>query len=52
MTEKMGMEVIFKLEVKSKSNSRCIFFLLKTMYFIENLLDISIMSYIYYALRD
>lgn len=26
MTEKMGMEVIFKLEVKGKSNSQCIFF--------------------------
>lgn len=42
MTEKMGMAVIFKLEVKGKSNSQCIFFLLKTMYFIENLFDISL----------
>lgn len=25
MTEKMGMDIIFKLEVKGKSNKQCIF---------------------------
>lgn len=51
MTEKMGMVVFFKLEVKGISNAQCIL-LLKTIHFIENLFDISIVSYTYHILKD